>query len=242
MGLGQLGGILVFGVFLFVRGVERKQPLIGAAGLLLLSLKPHLSFPAIIALLLRRETHRIYLATVPLFLLILSTISFWRPDIITDWAQNASRVQIEGATSPFQWRTGSLTTLFGGISPKTLPAYMVLEVAVLVALGIFLRKAPIHLTITRTLAVGAVISPFCWLFDLTLLLPVLAQTVCSAEPGKSLRGRMPVISVIIFNAVSWILFTFFTPTYDSFVWFGPTLLLLSVTLTLFSNRLLNLQA
>ncbi len=194
LGLGQLGAFLGLGSWLIWRGVERNQLLAISAGLFLTSFKPHLFALLYLFLLvsLPPNQRRILCQGGASVLLLLLLCWLASPDIWINWLSALAGSRVNAATVS-EWMPHTISGLLRGSfltsSPPGLLSVGLITFgcgSVLFAFLIYRNRlsfAPGNTFSQFFLAVawGYLISPYGWLQDQVILLPIFVRRI-AAQP------------------------------------------------------------
>jgi len=225
--LGQLGGVLFFGFSLLIYSVSNKKDFLGALGILILSLKPHLAGPALLVLSFQKDLRPAFAkATILLFLSCFAALLV-SPNIILNWIDIISLERLSGIVLPWQWRTASISSLVA-TKIRWIPN-TVLFFNIILLIYLSLRFKTAHTTeLVRTLIIISVIlAPFVWIFDQVILIPLLLSSLLaskSKEPSAAFNFKF--IAILLVNLGAWSLNTMSKLPHHWFIWHGPALLLI----------------
>lgn len=225
----QIGLLLMCGAIFAVEGFERKSPFLLFIGILLLSMKFHLFlifFAALIAGISKRFPLP-YLRLIGGALLIVFLIpEVISPGVTKDWFE-ALTVQQPNLPTTIDWKSASFTTALRLLFPQNttfLKPNIVGLVVLIFSLIYFAYLRIRNVTISKellydSLVLSFLISPYNWLFDFSVLLPI--QWFLVAEYYRS-KTKLTKATVLLFIALqlATILFAHITlASQHQFFWF-----------------------
>ena len=212
--LGQIGLMLFCCVAGFIWSVQHKRYVLAGLFLVPMSVKLHLLFLFLTALLVWIVKHRhwslLCSGALGFSAVVLATV--WvSPDVLFQWREAFD-------TPPFYWRTASLAGVSRGVLmffSGTAPTWPLLWFPLLAIGGLFAWLLWVKPTLQwerhapPLIALSLMFSPYGWLFDQTLLLPIqlllvvrtLSSDVSSRVKGEVL-GSLALIQVLAFGLLS----------------------------------------
>ena len=204
---GQIGGVLLFGVALFLWAILRRRDFLAGFCLGLLTLKPHLFLPlAIVALLwaARERRWRVPAAAVLTILAGSGLALAFRPAIFSDYLE----FLVAPGTS---WQRAvavgtAASTALGGRAPwlQWAPAAL-LTVLVVVLWTRFSSRFDWRQNLPLVLVLGLIAAPYLLVHDLVLLVPAfLTMALCVADWESANSRRMAVLAFAAVCVFVWI--------------------------------------
>lgn len=232
---GQIGGILLFGVSLFLWSVLRRRDVLAGVCLGLLTTKPHLFLPLGLVVLLwavRERRWKIPVSSV-LYLAGASTVAVTlRPSVFSDFLVF---LQSDGVT----WqRPLSLGTAASGMLPVQAPwlTWVPAVVVTLLVISTWLRFADRFdwlRHIPLILALGLISAPYLLVHDLVLLVPALLLIALYLVRWGTARARWLAVLLFAVTSVGVWLEQVTLPSLSVQLWIAPLTFILVVAVTLY---------
>ena len=227
---GQIGGVLLFGVALFLWANLRRRDFLAGFCLGLLTLKPHLFLPlAIVALLwaARERRWRVPAAAVLTILAGSGLALAFRPAIFSDY------LELLGAPGTSWQRAVALGTAasaaLGGRAPWLQWAPAALATVLVVVLWTrFSSRFDWRRHLPLVVVLGLIAAPYLLVHDLVLLVPAfLTMALCVADWESASSRRMAGLAFAAFCVFVWI-GQVAEHTLAIHVWVAPLVLILTI--------------
>ncbi|MDD2941980.1 MAG: glycosyltransferase 87 family protein [bacterium] len=239
---GQLGLFvvlcLVVGCFLSIRGYDR----LGALFLFFSTVKLHLVIPFVTYyafLVLSQRRRATVLSTVLFFTAISGVLLLENPDVYFHWLNVVvggvpqSGIPENWVVSPMQWRTQTFATIIRSYAGKQFDSLICWSMAGTgVILAVLLlrtrRGGGLANALPYLLCLSVIFSPYAWIHDYVLLLPVQVMVVAQAlrTDFGSYKRVFTLFAVIAIQCVSSIPLYIGSGGHMVYVWIPVVLLLL----------------
>jgi len=235
---GQIGGILLFGVTLFLWAVLRRRDILAGVCLGLLTTKPHLFLPlGLVALFwaVHERRWKIPVSTI-MYLLAASVFALaLRPSVFSDFL---AFLRTEGVTWQRPLSLGTAASrLLPGQEPwlKWVPAVVV----TLLVIWTWSRNADRfdwqrHLPLI--LALGLISAPYLLVHDLVLLIPaLLLMAICLVRWGTARARWLAALLFALSSILVW-MEQVVVQSLSVQVWVAPLTVILVVAATVCADR------
>lgn len=243
---GQIAGLLFIGLTLVVVGTEKDRPWLEGAGLVLLTIKPHVGY-LVFVWYLRCWASGKRLSTLSRFSAVFTGVAgiTWMifPQSMEGWIAGFLHPP-EGVPFAATWREASLSAYFADFLQQR---FGLAQQFAAVALAFVLSAAAFLLFMLRPqaaltrrdlsifLLVSAMTAPQSWVFDWCVLALVHLEMIQRAE--RMQRGRYALLAGIAALQIVLIWQRFFMIEYHhELVWFPPTMLFAYLGLVVIAGR------
>lgn len=204
--LGQFDGLLLLGALLVMLGLRDRRAIPLAAGALVLSLKPNLFIalvPLTVVLLVARRSWRSLAVTSVALSVVTAAAIVLDPVWLGSLARATTKVALTAATT---WSLGQSAT--PGVAPLTIALVLLLSTA---AAWSSIRGAPPRLwdatVVASGIALSLVVTPYAHLYDYLLLAPAIAVAIAAVEHhGSAARSLALLAYGGGFFVLTWIAF------------------------------------
>ncbi|OVE80465.1 hypothetical protein BVY02_00045 [bacterium J17] len=241
---GQISVFLGFGLALLFWGLKRKNDWLSGFGLVVLTVKPHLTFLLSVALvftIIRERRYSLVLVFALGFFALLTLTHSFNNHAISDWFASFGEVRRSGAaTSVYDWRVPTLSGWFrallfdGSSTPASWPMWLFPLLATIFAVWFLSKIAkevsdPAARYFIPLLCCSLLFAPYGWIYDYSLLLAPCVFLACGAyDSPKESSGRILVLILIILVQLVGILLKMYGPEgHQWFIWIPAVLLVIS---------------
>jgi hypothetical protein len=229
---GQIGCLLLLGVSLVYYGVFRSSPVSFGAGVLLLSVKPHLFILLGVALLwwILRKGKYSFVYVSALFVVTFMFITFaLSPRLLGWWVDSILIQDHEIVPGIFQW----IGSNFGGalrhyVHPDFVYVNFLMPlfasiIFLILALKGYLKNIDWRTAFPCLLILSVYLAPFGWFFDQSVLLIVHVSVILNAY---RLNSRMILVACLLLQILSHLYLQLYMEYLVEMFWYAPLLFIL----------------
>ncbi len=233
LAISQISLLLTFATVLLYLALIKKNNVLAAFALLLLSLKPHLFYLVFFILcwqLIKLKNFKFPAYLVLFFSLTISLCYFLFPEALFGWLDVVlQKADLSLAIPPVQWKVPTLVGIVRHFCPNfsAIPMVLIPGVVCIATLIFLFKKGEINWKeiYPGLLAVSLFTSAFAWIFDYSSLFICQMQLLSIAQDQKKFQILFPTL--LGFNIFSIYFSSIYISLHQDFWWYPLIVLLFS---------------